>query len=149
MAVGLSALRAGRPLPARRFLVLISFRGWVDDPRDILRLVGLGQLKKSNDLIGNRIRDHPVCSTVPQPTTLPRTPSHKCYLRKFSSFLTENNSSAKANTLMLFGKLITAYWYKTQDTSRLQIFCRHIKASDASVPYLLVYTEKILRPKRY
>jgi hypothetical protein len=44
MAVRLSALRAGRPLPPGRFLVLISVRDWVE-PRDIVRLEGLGQLK--------------------------------------------------------------------------------------------------------
>jgi hypothetical protein len=54
--VRISALRASRYLPPGRFLVLISLRGWVD-PRDIVRLERLGQLKKSNDLIGNRIRD--------------------------------------------------------------------------------------------
>jgi hypothetical protein len=37
-----------------------------------VRLEGLGQLKKSNDLIGYRTRDLPACSIVPQPTTLPR-----------------------------------------------------------------------------
>jgi hypothetical protein len=29
-------------------------------------------IKKSNDLIGNRTRDVPACSVVPEPTTLPR-----------------------------------------------------------------------------
>jgi hypothetical protein len=35
-----------------------------------MRLEGLGQLKKSNDLIEIRTRDLPACSIVPQPTTL-------------------------------------------------------------------------------
>jgi hypothetical protein len=35
-----------------------------------VRLEGLGQLKKSNDLIGIRTRDLPSWSIVPQPTTL-------------------------------------------------------------------------------
>jgi hypothetical protein len=37
-------------------------------------LEGLGKLKKKfNDLIGNGTRDIPVCSIVPQQTTLRRT----------------------------------------------------------------------------
>jgi hypothetical protein len=36
-----------------------------------VRLEGLDQLKKSNDLIASRTRDLPACSIVPQPTTLP------------------------------------------------------------------------------
>jgi hypothetical protein len=46
MAVRLSALRACRPLPPGRFLVLISVRGCVDS-RAIVRLAGLGQLKNT------------------------------------------------------------------------------------------------------
>jgi hypothetical protein len=44
MAVRLSAPRAVRPLPQGRSLILISVRGCVD-PRAIVRLEGLGQLK--------------------------------------------------------------------------------------------------------
>jgi hypothetical protein len=44
MVVRLSALQAGRPLPLGRFLVLSSVRG-LADPRAIVRLEGLGQLK--------------------------------------------------------------------------------------------------------
>jgi hypothetical protein len=40
-----------------------------------VRLEGLGKLKKSNDLIGIRIRDLPACSIVFQPTTLLRAPA--------------------------------------------------------------------------
>jgi hypothetical protein len=41
-----------------------------------VRLEGLDQLKKkkSNDLIGNRARDIPACTVVPQPTMLPLAP---------------------------------------------------------------------------
>jgi hypothetical protein len=73
MAVRLSVLCAGRPLPRGRFLVLISVRGRVDH-RAIVRLGGLGRLKKSSALIGNPPRDLPACSIVPEPTTLPRAP---------------------------------------------------------------------------
>jgi hypothetical protein len=47
-----------------------------------VRLEELGQLKeKSNYLIGNRTREHPACSIVPQSTTLPRAPIFKHYLQ--------------------------------------------------------------------
>jgi hypothetical protein len=46
MAARLSALRAGRCLAPGKFLVLIFVRGWVD-PRAIVRMEGLGQLKNS------------------------------------------------------------------------------------------------------
>jgi hypothetical protein len=48
-----------------------------------VRLEGLGKLKKFNDLIGNRTRDLPSCSIVPQATTLPRSPtSNKFFIIK-------------------------------------------------------------------
>jgi hypothetical protein len=72
MAVRLLALYAGRPLPPGRSLVLISVRGCVD-PRAIVRLEGLAQFEKYNDLIGNRNHDPPACSVVPQ-LMLPRSP---------------------------------------------------------------------------
>jgi hypothetical protein len=64
MAVRLSALRASRPLPPGRFMVLTSVLGLVD-PGAIVRVEGLGKLKKSNDLIGNRNRGLPACSKLP------------------------------------------------------------------------------------
>jgi len=38
-------------------------------------------MKNSNDTIGNRTRDLPTCSAVPQPTALPRAPLRIFYLR--------------------------------------------------------------------
>jgi hypothetical protein len=39
-------------------------------------------IEKYNGVIGNRTRNLPACSTVPEPTTLLRAPLQKSYLNK-------------------------------------------------------------------
>jgi hypothetical protein len=73
MAVKLSALRAARPLPLGRFLVLISVRGRVD-PQGHSAAGNITSIEKSND-IGCQARDLPACSIVPQPTMILRPPT--------------------------------------------------------------------------
>jgi hypothetical protein len=63
---GLSALRAGRPLPPRRLS-----RPQSHNAAGRIRLI-----KKSSDLIRNQTRDLPACVIVLQPTTLPRAPTN-------------------------------------------------------------------------
>jgi hypothetical protein len=68
MALKLSALLAGMPLPPGRFLVLISVWGWVTE--------------ESNDLIANRIHHFPACSIIPEPATATACPRLlKCTLQ--------------------------------------------------------------------
>jgi hypothetical protein len=73
MAVRLSSMCTGCPLlPQEDSWYSFLLRGWVN-PGALVLLEGY-QLKKSNDLIGNRTRDLQDCSIVPQPTTLPLAP---------------------------------------------------------------------------
>jgi hypothetical protein len=76
MAMRLSVLRAGRPFPPERFLVLIPVRGSVD-PRAIVRLEGLGQLKHPVTASGIALATFRAYRIVPQPITLPRAPVMK------------------------------------------------------------------------
>jgi hypothetical protein len=97
--VRLSALCAGRPLPPRRFLVLISVRGWV-----VLRLEGLGQLKKNPmTSLGIEPANFRLVAIVPQPATLLRAPSmvHTTYtFFKYEKYwqIFENLTKDRVNT---------------------------------------------------
>jgi hypothetical protein len=73
MAVRLSALRARRPLPPR-MIPGTHFCYRLSRPQGHSAAGRIRSIEKSND-IGNRTRDLPACSIVPQPTALPRAPS--------------------------------------------------------------------------
>jgi hypothetical protein len=65
--VSLSALRTGRLYSQKIFLVLIAVRGRVD-PQSHSKAGRIMSMKNASDTIGNRTRDLPACSLVPQPT---------------------------------------------------------------------------------
>jgi hypothetical protein len=90
--VRLTALGAGRALSQKDLLVLIFVTGCFN-PRDILRLEGLGKLKKFKDFIGTRTHDLPANSIAPQPSMLPRAPSSH-HSKKINIFPNKCNFTA-------------------------------------------------------
>jgi hypothetical protein len=71
MAVRLSALRVGRPPFAPRKIPGAYFCYRLSRRQGHIAVGRIRAIEKSNDLIGNRTRDLPAFSIVPQPTTLP------------------------------------------------------------------------------
>jgi hypothetical protein len=80
----LAALRAGHPLPPRKFQEY-SWYSFLLEAESTPELEGLGKLKKSNDLIGIQSGNFLACSIVLQPTTPPRVPT--VGLKKFIFFI--------------------------------------------------------------
>jgi hypothetical protein len=65
--------------PSNQYILVKVIPGqWLlrlSKPQSLVRLNGLGKLKgkkKISNFVGSRTRDRPLCSIVPQPTTLPR-----------------------------------------------------------------------------
>ena len=79
--VRLSALRTGRLYPQEIFLVLISVKR-LSQPQGHSAAGRIMSMKNSNETIGNRTRDLPTCSAVPQPITLPRAHNRTTYRTK-------------------------------------------------------------------
>jgi hypothetical protein len=69
--------------PAGRFLVFISVRGSVN-PRAHSEAGKIMSNEKFNDVIGNRTRDLPACSIVPQRTKWQRVPDYNFKISNFT-----------------------------------------------------------------
>jgi hypothetical protein len=82
MAVRLSALCVGSPLPSRK-IPGTPFCWRLSRPQGHSAAGRITSIEKSNDLTGNRTRDLPACRIVPQPTTLPRAHSTRAQETKF------------------------------------------------------------------
>ena len=73
------------------------------------------RLKNSRDTIGNRTRDLPACSAVPQPTALPHAPNVALYqkndlLQKCSEYLVHSIHVAPLVGTGLDGLVHGAVW---------------------------------------
>jgi hypothetical protein len=119
MAVMLSALRARCSLPPRRFLVLISVRGWVD-PRAKSRLEGSHQLK------------NPVTTTATEPATF----------RLVEQFF--NQLRYRVPNIMQWGNLKLAWLWPKNESRANSRSIGYVNNGLSSIKYWWAY--KLRRP---
>jgi len=67
-------------------------------------------MKKSNETIGNRTRDLPACSAVPQPTAPPRAPISKD--KNIYFYMTAYNLVRESEFNLLLATCLIAYVYE-------------------------------------
>jgi hypothetical protein len=97
MAVRLSAFTRRQPFTPQEYS-WYSFLLEAEWPQGHSAAGSIRSIEKSNDLIGNRTRDLPACSVVPQPTTLPPAP-----LRRLLRWLmTMNLKDVKGDIVPVF-----------------------------------------------
>jgi hypothetical protein len=70
-------------------------------PQDHSAAGRIMSMKNSSDTIGNRTRDLPTCSSVPQPTTSPRTPFIGSPVSKFNACLVIGSDVKRPKALIL------------------------------------------------
>jgi hypothetical protein len=99
MAVRLSAFACRSSLTLGRFLVLISVRGSVSNQGHSADGM-IMPIEKSNELIGNRTRDLPTCSVVPQQSTPQCAPDGKIILKFISNRIARVWGSTVVNTVI-------------------------------------------------
>jgi hypothetical protein len=73
----LQVLHTGRLYPPGNIPVT-HFCQRLNQPQEHSAAGRIMSMKNSSDIIGNRTRDFPTCSAVPQPTALPRVPCYAC-----------------------------------------------------------------------
>jgi hypothetical protein len=83
MTARLSALRDGQPPFTTRKIPGTHFCLRLSRPQSHSAVGRIRSIEKYNDFIGIRTRDHPVCSIVPQSTTLPRAPIGIIFINKY------------------------------------------------------------------